>query len=65
MQVTLYIIESFGTPLCSLSVEQGRLTINNRYTHHEFKLKFSALLEDYDLNMLKTGKNNLLKHHCV
>ena len=35
---------------------QGRLTINNRYTHREFKLKFSALLKDNALNMLKTVK---------
>ena len=35
---------------------QGRLTINNRYTHREFKLKFSALLKDYDLKYAENGK---------
>ena len=41
---------------------QGRLTINNRYTQREFKLKFSALLKDYHLKYAETVKNNLLKH---
>ena len=41
---------------------QGRLTINNRYTHREFQLKFSALLKDYDLIYGENRKNNLLKH---
>ena len=32
---------------------QGRLIINNRYAHREFKLKFSALLKDYDLKICR------------
>ena len=35
---------------------QGRLTINNRYTHRQFKLKFSALLNDYDLKYAENCK---------
>ena len=36
---------------------QGRLmTINNRYTHREFKLKFRALLNDYDLKYAENNK---------
>ena len=36
---------------------QGRLmTINNRYTHREFKLKFRALLKDYDLKYAENNK---------
>ena len=35
---------------------QCRLTINNRYTHREFKLKLSGLLKDYDLKYAKNSK---------
>ena len=35
---------------------QGRLTMNNRYTLREFKLKFSALLKDYDLKYSENSK---------
>ena len=35
---------------------QDRLTINNRYTDREFKLKFSALLKDYDLKCAENSK---------
>ena len=35
---------------------QGRLTINNRYTHREFNLKFSALLKDYDLKYAENSE---------
>ena len=38
---------------------QGRLTIRNRYTHHEIKLKFSALLKDYDLKYAENSKKNV------
>ena len=41
---------------------QGRLTISNRYTHREIKLKFSALLKDYDLKYAENSKKMLLKH---
>ena len=43
---------------------QGRLTINNTYTHREFKLKFSALLKDYDFKYAENSKKNILKYHC-
>ena len=43
---------------------QDRLTVNNRYTHREFKLKFSALLKDYYLKYAEKSRNNLIKHHC-
>ena len=35
---------------------QGRLTINNRYTHSEFELTFSSLLKDYDLKYAENSK---------
>ena len=35
---------------------QGRLTINNRYKHREFKLKFSALLKDFHLKYAENSK---------
>ena len=36
--------------------KSGRLTINNRYTHREFKLKFRALLKDNDLKYVENSK---------
>ena len=42
---------------------QGRLTINNRYTQRKLKLKFAALLKGDDLKILKTVKNKFIKHH--
>ena len=36
--------------------QQGKLTVNNRYTHRKFKLKFSALLKDYDLKYAENTK---------
>ena len=49
--------------LLNIDQTQGRLTINNRYKHREFKLKFSALLKDYDLKYAENcKKKNLLKH---
>ena len=38
---------------------QGRLTVNYRYTHRKFQLKFSALLKDYDLKYAENSKKNL------
>ena len=38
---------------------QGRLTVNYRYTHRKFQLKFSALLKDYDLKYAEDSKKNL------
>ena len=38
---------------------QGILTINNRYTHRSFKLKFSALLKDYNLKYAENSKKKL------
>ena len=35
---------------------QGRLTVNYRYTHRKFQLKFSALLKDYDLKYAENSK---------
>ena len=34
---------------------QGKLT-NNRYVQHEFKLKFSTLLESYDVTYTENSK---------
>ena len=44
--------------ICSIRgwIVQGRLTINNRYTHCEFKLKFSALLKDNGLKYAANSK---------
>ena len=39
--------------------DQGRLTVNYRYTHRKFQLKFSALLKDYDLKYAENSKKNL------
>ena len=39
-----------------LGPTQGRLTINNRYTQREFKLKFSALQKDDDLQYTENSK---------
>ena len=44
--------------ICSCC-NQGRLTISNRYTHREIKLKFSALLKDYDLKYAENSKKNV------
>ena len=41
---------------------QGRLTVNYRYTHRKFQLKFSALLKDYDLKYAEHSKKILLNH---
>ena len=38
---------------------QGRLTVNYRYTHRKFQLKFSDLLKDYDLKYAENSKKNL------
>ena len=38
--------------------DQGRLTVNYRYTHRKFQLKFSALLKDYDLKYAENSKKN-------
>ena len=38
---------------------QGRLTVNYRYTHRKFQLKFGALLKDYDLKYAENSKKNL------
>ena len=38
---------------------QGRLTVNYRYMHRKFQLKFSALLKDYDLKYAENSKKNL------
>ena len=38
---------------------QGRLTVNYRYKHRKFQLKFSALLKDYDLKYAENSKKNL------
>ena len=38
---------------------QGRLSVNYRYTHRKFQLKFSALLKDYDLKYAENSKKNL------
>ena len=46
----------------ALSFVAGRLTINNRYMQHKFKLKFSALLKGYDLKYAENSKKNLRKH---
>ena len=35
---------------------QGRLTVNYRYTHRKFQLKFSAVLKDYDLKCAENSK---------
>ena len=35
---------------------QVRLTINNRYTHREFKLKFSAFLKDDGIKYTENSK---------
>ena len=45
---------------CGLA--QGRLTVNYRYTHRKFQLKFSALLKDYDLKYAENSKKILLNH---
>ena len=55
----LYIVTIWASykcyPITSQPV-QGRLTISNRYTHREIKLKFSALLKDYDLKYRENSK---------
>ena len=45
-----------------VNIQQGRSTISNRYTHREMKLKFRALLTDYDLKYAENSKKKLLKH---
>ena len=45
--------------LGALQETQGRLTISNRNTHREIKLKFSALLKDYDLKYAENSKKNV------
>ena len=35
---------------------QGRLNINNKYMYREFKLKFGALLKDYDHKYTENSK---------
>ena len=37
-------------------LDQGRLTVNYRYTHRKFQLKFSALLKDYVLKYAENSK---------
>ena len=47
---------------CRRRPPQGRLTVNYRYTHRKFQLKFSALLKDYDLKYAENSKKILLNH---
>ena len=57
----LFIVENNADLLCLWlhfdgCCAQGRLTVNNRYTHRQFKRKFSALLKDYDLKYAENNK---------
>ena len=55
----LFYGESSGVALEARMRKQGRLTVNYRYTHRKFQLKFSALLKDYDLKYAENSKKKL------
>ena len=59
-----YMKKSRGppTPCKQRPNTQGRLTVNYRYTHRKFQLKFSALLKDYDLKNAENSKKILFNH---
>ena len=54
---SLYILIDHSLMInAQVRYKQGRLTINNRNTHREFKLKFSALLKANDFKYAENSK---------